>query len=193
LTFAFFAIFGVIIYLALSVAHHAEILAYKYGEPYGTLILTLSAVTVEIIMITIMMLNTHNPLLPRDTIYSAVMLDINGLLGLAAIIGGIKHGEQKYNVDSTNSYISMIIVSLGIAMVLPHFIPKENIGNFETPVARQKNYFSKRFFKWHKSKNRRNIHDRKLSQIRMKINFSVIGVLVILAIRLVKLVVDFRY
>jgi Ca2+:H+ antiporter len=118
----FLIIFAVIIYSSLNVAHHAEILAHKYGEPYGTLILTISAVLVEILIIVIMMLHAHDSTLARDTIYSAVMLDINGLLGLAAIIGGIKHGEQQYNVDSTNSYMSMIIVSIGIAMVIPHFI-----------------------------------------------------------------------
>jgi Ca2+:H+ antiporter len=118
----FAILFGVIIYSALSVAHHAELLAEKYGEPYGTLILTISAVIVEIVIIAIMMIHEHNPTLARDTIYSAVMLDINGLLGLAAIIGGIKYGEQPYNIDSSNSYLSMLLVATGIAMVIPHFV-----------------------------------------------------------------------
>jgi len=118
----FAILFSVIIYSALSVAHHAELLAEKYGEPYGTLILTISAVIVEIVIIVIMMTHDHNPTLARDTIYSAVMLDINGLLGLAAIIGGIKYGEQPYNIDSSNSYLSMLLVATGIAMVIPHFI-----------------------------------------------------------------------
>ncbi len=120
--FGFLLLFGVIIYTALNVSHHAEILAHKYGEPYGTLILTISAVLVEIVIITIMMTHEKNIHLVRDTIYAAVMLDINGLLGLAAIVGGIKYGEQQYNVDSTNSYMSMILVAIGIAMVMPHFI-----------------------------------------------------------------------
>ncbi len=115
-------LFAVIIYAAMAVAHHAEMLAEKFGEPYGTLILTMSAVIVEIVIIVIMMMHAHNPDLARDTIYSAVMLDINGLLGLAAIIGGIKYGEQPYNVDSTNSYLSMLLVAMGIAMVLPEFL-----------------------------------------------------------------------
>ena len=115
-------LFVVIIYSAMSVAYHAEMLAEKFGEPYGTLILTMSAVIVEIVIIVIMMTHAHNPELARDTIYSAVMLDINGLLGIAAIIGGIKYGEQPYNVDSSNSYLSMLLVAIGIAMVLPEFI-----------------------------------------------------------------------
>jgi len=115
-------LFIVIIYAAMSVAHHAEMLAEKFGEPYGTLILTISAVIVEIVIIVIMMMHAHNPELARDTIYSAIMLDINGLLGLAAIIGGIRYGEQPYNVDSSNSYLSMLLTAIGIAMILPEFI-----------------------------------------------------------------------
>ncbi len=131
----FVIIFAVIIYSAINVAHHAEKLAQKYGEPYGTLILTLSAVLVEIVIIVIMMTNAHSPTLARDTIYSAVMLDINGLLGICAFIGGIKYGEQKYNMDSSNSYISMLIVAFTIAMVLPHFVPDKNLIMYENFVV----------------------------------------------------------
>ncbi|MEA3417786.1 MAG: calcium:proton antiporter [Campylobacterota bacterium] len=128
----FTILFAVIIYSALSVAYHAEKLAEKFGEPYGTLILTISAVVVEIVIIVIMMTHAHSPTLARDTIYSAIMLDINGLLGLAAIIGGIKHGEQPYNVDSSNSYLSMLLVAIGIAMVLPHFVGDAHHSMFMT-------------------------------------------------------------
>ena len=121
----FLVIFAVIIYSSMSVAHHAELLAEKFGEPYGTMILTMSAVIVEIVIISIMMLHENNPTLARDTIYSAIMLDINGLLGFAAIVGGLKHGEQAYNVDSSNTYLSMLMVALGVAMVIPDFINPE--------------------------------------------------------------------
>jgi len=123
-------LFAVIIYAAMAVAHHAEMLAEKFGEPYGTLILTFSAVVVEIVIIVIMMMHAETPTLARDTIYAAIMLDINGLLGVAAIIGGIKYGEQPYNVDSSNSYLSMLLVAIGIAMVLPHFIGAEHNSIF---------------------------------------------------------------
>ena len=118
----FLALFTIIIYASLAVAYHAEMLAEKFGEPYGTLILTMSAVTVEVMIIAIMMLHSQSPVLARDTIYAAIMLDINGLLGISAIIGGLKFGEQPYNVDSSNSYMSMLLVAVGLAMVLPHFI-----------------------------------------------------------------------
>ncbi len=110
---------------ALRVAHHAELLAEKLGEPYGTMILTLSAVTVEVVILAIMMLSDGGPTLARDTVYAALMLDINGILGFAAIIGGLKHGEQPYNVDSGNTYISMILVAVGISMFVPEFVPDD--------------------------------------------------------------------
>jgi Ca2+:H+ antiporter len=58
------------------------------------------------------------------------MLDINGLLGFAAIVGGLKYGEQPYNVDSSNSYLSMLLVALGVAMIIPNFIPAAAYNSF---------------------------------------------------------------
>lgn len=116
------ALIGVIMLTSVRVAHHAEILAEKVGEPYGTMILTLAAVLVEVVILAIMMSHTSSPTLVRDTIYSAVMLDINGILGLAAILGGLRYGEQPYNVDSGNTYIVMIMTSMGISMIVPEFL-----------------------------------------------------------------------
>lgn len=116
---------GAIVIASMRVAHHAEILAHKVGDPYGTMILTLSAVAVEVIILAIMMNNEASPTLVRDTIYSAVMLDINGILGLAALIGGLKHGEQPYNDDSGKTYGVMILTAMGISMIVPEFIPRD--------------------------------------------------------------------
>ncbi len=113
-----------IICASMRVAQHAEQLAEKVGDPYGTMILTLSAVMVEVLVLAIMMSNQPSPTLVRDTIYSAVMLDINGILGLAALMGGLKHGEQPYNDDSARTYSVMIMTAMGVSMVVPEFIPR---------------------------------------------------------------------
>ena len=113
------ALIVLIVLASIRVAHQAEILAVKVGDPYGTMILTLSAVLVEVIILAIMMNNQASPTLVRDTIYAAVMLDINGILGLAALLGGIKHGEQPYNDDSGKTYSVMILTAMGISMVVP--------------------------------------------------------------------------
>ncbi|HSX71678.1 MAG TPA: calcium:proton antiporter [Pseudomonas sp.] len=114
-----------IVSVSLRVAHHAEVLAEKVGEPYGTMILTLSAVLVEVVILAIMISHNHSPTLARDTIYAAVMLDLNGILGLAALLGGLKHGEQQYNDDSGKTYVTMILTAVGISMVIPELIPAE--------------------------------------------------------------------
>ncbi|CAI8848697.1 calcium:proton antiporter [Pseudomonas sp. IT-P218] len=113
-----------IVAASMRVAHQAELLAEKVGDPYGTMILTLAAVLVEVVILAIMMSNEASATLVRDTIYSAVMLDINGILGLAALMGGLKHGEQSYNDDSARSYSVMILTAMGVSMVVPEFIPE---------------------------------------------------------------------
>ncbi|MNZ32800.1 Sodium/proton antiporter ChaA [compost metagenome] len=115
-----------IICASMRVAQHAERLAENVGDPYGTMILTLSAVMVEVLVLAIMMSNEASPTLVRDTIYSAVMLDINGILGLAALMGGLKHGEQPYNDDSARTYSVMIMTAMGVSMVVPEFIAREH-------------------------------------------------------------------
>jgi len=114
-----------IVFASMRVAHHAEVLAEKVGEPYGTMILTIAAVVVEVIILVIVTFHTASPTLVRDTIYSAVMLDMNGILGLAAVLGGLRHGEQPYNVDSGNTYIVMILTAIGVSMIVPGFLPAD--------------------------------------------------------------------
>ncbi|MFS8148561.1 calcium:proton antiporter [Rhizobium sp. BR 249] len=119
------ALVATIVLASIRVAHHAELLAVKVGDPYGTMILTLSAVAVEAMILAIMMSGESSPTLVRDTIYSALMLDINGILGLAALLGGLKHGEQPYNDNSGKTYGVMILTAMGISMVVPEFVPSD--------------------------------------------------------------------
>lgn len=186
--FGLAVLFSIIIFTSMSVAHHAEALAEKFGEPYGTLILTSSAIIVEIIIIVIMMTHSHNPNLARDTIYSAVILDINGLLGLAAIIGGIKYGEQPYNIDSTNSYLAMIVVAIGISMIVPEFIPAAYLGSYMIFLVvvfillygvftRVQLTRHKYFFEYQPSKN--DVHTKK-QEINGIYHASVLVILIIL-------------
>jgi Ca2+:H+ antiporter len=114
-----------IIGVAFRIAHHAEVLALRFGEPYGTLILTLAAVAVEVVILVVLLQGVPNPTLARDTVFAAIMFDINGILGLAAIVSGLKHGSAKYNVDSANSFIAMLLVAIGIGMFIPDFVPED--------------------------------------------------------------------
>jgi Ca2+:H+ antiporter len=73
-----------------------------------------------------MMQGAASPTLVRDTIYAAVMLDINGIIGLAALMGGLRHGEQPYNDDSSRTYSVMILTAMGISMIVPEFVPRQS-------------------------------------------------------------------
>ncbi len=122
---ALLVILSAIIGVAFRISHHAEVLAIRFGEPYGTLILTLAAVSVEVVILIVLLQGTPSPTLARDTVFAAIMFDINGILGLAAIVGGLKHGSAKYNLDSANSYIAMLLVAIGVGMFIPDFVPEE--------------------------------------------------------------------
>lgn len=119
----FAVILAAIFALAFRIAHHAEVLALRLGEPYGTLILTLAAVSVEVVILVVLMFDSHSPTLARDTVFAAVMIDVNGILGVAAVLGGLRHGIQKYNLHSASSYIAMLLVALGVGMFVPDFVP----------------------------------------------------------------------
>jgi len=117
-------ILAAIIGAAFRISHHAEVLAIRFGEPYGTLILTLAAVSVEVVILIVLLQGEPNPTLARDTVFAAIMFDINGILGLAAIVAGLKHGSSRYNLDSANSYIAMLLVAIGVGMFIPDFVPE---------------------------------------------------------------------
>ena len=120
-----------IIVAAFGVVKEADELAHKLGEPYGTLILTLSIVSIEVILIAAMMFGPEeNPTIGKDSIFSVMMIIMNLVLGLCILLGGIKHGEQEYNAQGTLSYLSMIIMLGGISMMLPNYITGQGNGEF---------------------------------------------------------------
>ena len=128
----FLWLFAVVLVCAFDVVEHAEALAHRYGEPYGTLILTLAAVSIEVIMISAMMLHQDpNPTLGRDTIYSTLMIIVNGLIGLAMLLGGLRYGEQQYNLKSSTSFFSVILVLVTVGLYLPKVVPAASRIGYE--------------------------------------------------------------
>src|SRR5256885_206182 len=118
----FFWLFIAVLWSAISVVRHADCLAVKCGEPYGTLILTLSAITIEVMMISAAMLHgKNNPTLARDMMFAVIMIALNGLIGLSLVLGGLRHREQHYNLQGVNSYLNTIMALGVLGMVLPNF------------------------------------------------------------------------
>src|SRR6266550_115593 len=115
-------LFAVILWSAICVVRHADCLAIKFGEPYGTLILTLSAISIEVAMISTSMLHgENNPTLGRDAIFAVVMIALNGLVGVCLLMGGLRHREQRYNLQGVNSYLNVIMTLAVLGLVMPNF------------------------------------------------------------------------
>ena len=113
---------GAVLWLAISAVHHADRLAIKCGEPYGTLILTLSVITIEVMMISAAMLHgENNPTLARDTMFAVVMIALNGLVGFSLLLGGLRHHEQNYNLQGAGAYLNTLMALLVLGLVLPNF------------------------------------------------------------------------
>ncbi|KMO34929.1 calcium:proton antiporter [Methylobacterium variabile] len=127
-------LFGVILWSAFGVVHEAEELAHRLGEPYGTLILTLSIVIIEVALVAAVMLGAKAaPTLGRDTMFAVIMIVMNGLVGVGLIIGGLRHHRQNYNLDGAGAYLAAIIPLTTIALIIPNFTRSTPDGSL-TPV-----------------------------------------------------------
>lgn len=116
------AIFAVMLLAVFRVVHHAECLAQIFGEPFGTLILTLSVIGIEVALITAVMLTgENNPTLARDTMFSVLMIVLNGLVGLSLLLGGLRHGMQVFNLSGANAYLVVLLPIAVTGLVLPRF------------------------------------------------------------------------
>src|SRR2546427_5983394 len=133
LVLIFFWLFAVILLSAISVVRHADCLAIKFGEPYGTLILTLSAISVEVMMISTAMLHgANNPTLGRDAMFAVVMIALGGLVGLSLMLGGLRYREQHYNIQGVNAYLNVIMALAVLGLVLPNFTTSTSGPTFST-------------------------------------------------------------
>jgi Ca2+:H+ antiporter len=118
---------------AIAAVHHADFLAIKCGEPYGTLILTLSVISIEVMMISAAMLHgANNPTLARDTMFGVVMIALNGLVGFSLLLGGLRHREQDYNLQGAGSYLNTIMALVVLGLVLPNFTTSLSGPRFST-------------------------------------------------------------
>ena len=126
-------LFAVILWSAMCVVRHADCLAIKFGEPYGTLILTLSAISIEVVMISTAMLHgANNPTLGRDAIFAVIMIALNGLVGLSLLLGGLRYREQHYNIQGVNAYLNVIMALAVLGLVLPNFTTSTSGPTFST-------------------------------------------------------------
>ncbi len=117
------AIIVVIAVCAFGVVTEAEHLAHRLGDPYGTLVLTLSIAAIEVILIAAVMLGPgEHQTIARDSVMAVSMIIMNLVVGVALIAGGLRHPGLRANRDGVSAYLAMLIVLLSIAFAFPAFL-----------------------------------------------------------------------
>jgi len=112
--------------------YHAEVVAHRVGEPFGTLVLALAVTAIEAALILSMMVagGQDMAVLPRDAIYAAVMIICNGVVGLCLLLGGIAHREQTFRVEGAGAGLAALIVMAVLTLVLPVFTTSTPGGTY---------------------------------------------------------------
>jgi Ca2+:H+ antiporter len=107
----------------LAAVHHAEVVAHRVGEPLGTLVLAVAITVIEVALIVSMMASggADKAALPRDTVFSTIMIICNGVVGLCLLLGGLRHHEQAFRVQGASSALACLIALSTLSLVLPAF------------------------------------------------------------------------
>src|SRR5699024_9521616 len=117
------AIVGVILVCAFGVVHEAEHLARRLGDPYGSLVLTLSIVLIEVVLISAVMLGPgDHTAIARDSVMAVAMIILNAVVGLCLLVGGLRHRSLAPNRAGTTAYLAMLVVLVSLAFALPAVI-----------------------------------------------------------------------
>ncbi|GAA1836159.1 calcium:proton antiporter [Agromyces salentinus] len=129
----FLVILAAIMIAAFGVVTQAEQLAERLGEPFGTLVLTLTVVVIEVALIASVMLGPGgSSTIGRDSLFAVMMIIINGVMGLAILLGGLRHGPQSYNTVGTSVYLAVITALSLCTLVLPNFTGPASDGTLTT-------------------------------------------------------------
>jgi len=124
---------GVMLILAiLSAVHHAEVVAHRTGEPLGTLILALSVTVIEVALILSFMLSgsAGSMTLARDTLFAAIMIICNGVVGLCLLLGGWRHREQVFRVQGVGPALATLLALSTLTLILPTFTTSSAEGTY---------------------------------------------------------------
>jgi Ca2+:H+ antiporter len=129
-------LFTVMMMSAFAVVRHAECLAKKLGEPFGTLILTLAITGIEVMVIAaVMYTGKGNATLARDAMFAVVMIVLNGMVGLTLLVGGLRYHEQTYNLQGANAFLAVILPLAVLGLILPSFTQSSPGATLSPPQA----------------------------------------------------------
>lgn len=129
-----FACAAALVGSVIAAVHHAEVVAHRVGEPFGTLVLAVAVTVIEASLILSMMLasGAEAAALPRDTIFSAIMIICNGVVGICILVGGIRHREQSFRVEGSGPALAALVAMGTLSLVLPSFTTTTPGGTYST-------------------------------------------------------------
>jgi Ca2+:H+ antiporter len=107
--------------VVLAAVHHAEVVAHRVGEPYGSLVLAIAVTIIEVGLIVTLMVTTDKDTagLARDTVFAAVMITLNGIVGLSLLVGALKHHLAVFNPEGTGAALATVIALAVLCLVVP--------------------------------------------------------------------------
>ncbi|MCL8026489.1 calcium:proton antiporter [Nocardioides bruguierae] len=111
----------------LAAVHHAEVVAHRAGEPYGSLVLAVAVTIIEVGLIVMLMVGGGDgaSTYARDTVFAAVMITLNGIVGLSLLVGATRHGLASYNASGSGSALTTVVALASVCLVLPGFTVSE--------------------------------------------------------------------
>jgi Ca2+:H+ antiporter len=122
------AIGGIVLLAAVFAAvYHAEVVAHRVGEPFGTLVLALAVTVIETALIVSVMISApvEKAGLARDTVFAAVMIVCNGIVGACLLWGGARHHEQGFQIQGASAALAVLAALTGLTLILPNFVAPE--------------------------------------------------------------------
>jgi Ca2+:H+ antiporter len=107
--------------VVLAAVHHAEVVAHRVGEPYGSLVLAVAVTIIEVGLIVTLMVTTDKDTagLARDTVFAAVMITLNGIVGVSLLVGALKHHLAVFNPEGTGAALATVIALAVLCLVVP--------------------------------------------------------------------------
>ena len=107
----------------LAAVHHAEVVAHRVGEPFGTLVLAVAVTVIEVALIVSLMLagGPEATALARDTVFAAVMIILNGIVGLCLLLGGARHREQSFGLLGVSASLATLAAIVVLTLILPNY------------------------------------------------------------------------
>lgn len=117
-----------------AAVYHAEVVAHRIGEPFGTLVLAVAVTVIEVALIVSMMLGAGDTTaLARDTVFAAVMIVCNGIVGVCLLAGGVRHREQEFHLEGASAALAVLAALTTLSLIVPNVTTTTPGPTFSTP------------------------------------------------------------